>query len=118
MTDFVLSECPGSPMPAVQLLRALASAGYLPEDFELFTAWLWPLTSDMLGEETLDKTFLVISRKIEGVNRGQIFAKTLRGVNRGQIFAKTLMVVNRGQIFAKTLMGVNRGQIFAKTLRE
>lgn len=59
LTGFVARECPNSPTPALQLLRALASAGYVPQDFDLLTSWLWTLISQLLKTEAVDKSFMV-----------------------------------------------------------
>ena len=61
LTTFVITECPHSLTPAVQVLKALASAGYLPKDFEQFSAWLWSLISYILRVEIIDKSLQVIS---------------------------------------------------------
>ncbi|GFO34471.1 fast kinase domain-containing protein 1 [Plakobranchus ocellatus] len=55
LTSFVVTRRPQSLTPAVNLLKALASAGYMPRDAELFTAWLWPFVTDLLTIESMDK---------------------------------------------------------------
>ncbi|GFR89239.1 FAST kinase domain-containing protein 1 [Elysia marginata] len=59
LTRFVITDCPNSPTPALQLLQALASVSYLPEDFDGFITWLWSFMSRLLTEEAVPKDFQV-----------------------------------------------------------